>query len=79
MQKLAEAVRPIVPDIGARDAFKRGHWPGAVNIPVDELPVRAGIELAGSKRGRVCQRTEPQCRRQWRRRVTDRLQPRDVD
>ena len=49
MQKLAEAVRPIVLDIGARDAFKRGHWPGAVNIPVDELPVRAGIELAGAK------------------------------
>ena len=48
MQKLAEAIRPVVLDIGSRDAFKRGQWPGAVNIPVDELPVRGGIELAGA-------------------------------
>ena len=49
MQKLAAGIRPVVLDIGERDAFRRDHMPGAVNIPVDELPVRAGIELAGGK------------------------------
>lgn len=41
--------RPTILDIGERDAFRRGHLPGAINIPVDELPVRGGIELARSK------------------------------
>jgi TonB family protein len=40
------AERPhVVVDIGSREAFGRGHWPGAVNIPWDELRVRAGPEL----------------------------------
>jgi len=49
MEKLPAGVRPVVLDIGVREAFKREHWPGAVNIPVDELSVRAGIELAGAR------------------------------
>jgi rhodanese-related sulfurtransferase len=32
-------------DIRERDAFSRGHLPGAVNIPLDELQVRARREL----------------------------------
>lgn len=40
----------VVLDIGERDAFKRGHWPGAINIPFDELAVRAGIELPRDSR-----------------------------
>jgi hypothetical protein len=40
----------IVLDIGERDAFRRGHWPGAVNIPLDELAVRGGIELPRDRR-----------------------------
>ena len=32
-------------DVGEREAFKRGHWPGAVNIPADELQIRGGPEL----------------------------------
>lgn len=39
----------LVLDIGEREAFRRGHWPGSINIPVDELPVRAGPELARSR------------------------------
>jgi rhodanese-related sulfurtransferase len=58
MQKLAEAIRPVVLDIGERDAFRRDHTPGALNIPVDELPVRAGIELAGAKVAIDCTRDE---------------------
>ena len=40
----------IVLDVGEREAFKRGHWPGAVNIPRDELAVRGPIELPREKR-----------------------------
>ena len=32
-------------DIRERDDFKRAHFPGAVNIPRDELVARGGIEL----------------------------------
>ena len=32
-------------DVGEREAFKRGHWPGAVHIPADELQIRGGPEL----------------------------------
>lgn len=35
----------VVVDIGSREDFGRGHWSGAVNIPWDELRVRAGPEL----------------------------------
>jgi rhodanese-related sulfurtransferase len=35
----------IVLDVGEREAFKRGHWPGAVHIPADELQIRGGSEL----------------------------------
>ena len=37
--------KAIVLDVGEREAFKRGHWPGAVNIPADELQIRGGPEL----------------------------------
>jgi rhodanese-related sulfurtransferase len=39
----------VVIDVGDRDAFRRGHWPGAVNIPADEMSMRAGIELPRDK------------------------------
>lgn len=39
------AGKAIVLDVGERDAFKRGHWPGAVHIPADEMPIRGGPEL----------------------------------
>jgi TonB family protein len=45
LKKLQLAERPIVLDIRPRSDFSRGHRTGAVNIPADELAVRAGIEL----------------------------------
>jgi TonB family protein len=45
LNKLQLAERPIVLDIRPRSDFSRGHRTGAVNIPADELAVRAGIEL----------------------------------
>jgi Rhodanese-like domain len=51
LQKLTGTNRPTILDVGARASFKRGHLDGAINIPHDELPVRAGIELRG--RGRI--------------------------
>jgi rhodanese-related sulfurtransferase len=39
------AGKAIVLDVGEREAFKRGHWPGAVNIPADEVQIRGGPEL----------------------------------
>src|SRR5260370_40150766 len=44
-QKQAASTKHLVLDSGEREAFKRGHWPGAVNIPLDELAVRGGPEL----------------------------------
>ena len=43
------APEPTVIDIGDRDAFKRGHRPGAINIPEDELILRARMELDPKK------------------------------
>jgi rhodanese-related sulfurtransferase len=39
----------LVVDVGDRNAFKRGHWPGAVNIPYDEIGMRGGVELPRDK------------------------------
>jgi len=39
----------VVLDPGQREAFQRSHWPGAVNIPFDELAVRGGPELPREK------------------------------
>jgi TonB family protein len=47
LQKLSGAARPTILDVGDRAAFKRGHTDGAVNLPVDEVAVRARIELRG--------------------------------
>jgi rhodanese-related sulfurtransferase len=44
-----QAPGAIVLDVGAREAFRRGHWPGAVNIPADEIAIRAAIELPREK------------------------------
>jgi hypothetical protein len=44
-KKQAASTKHLVVDSGEREAFKRGHWPGAVNIPFDELSVRGGPEL----------------------------------
>ena len=45
LKKLTGAVAPLVLDIGEREAFRRGHRDGAINIPHDELDVRAPVEL----------------------------------
>jgi rhodanese-related sulfurtransferase len=45
LQKLSDTARPTILDIGDRDAFRRGHQEGAVNIPVEELDLRARREL----------------------------------
>jgi hypothetical protein len=50
-QQLTGANRPTILDVGHRVAFKRGHLDGAINIPHNELEVRAGIELR--TRGRI--------------------------
>jgi TonB family protein len=39
------STHPIILDISERDAFRRGHLEGAVNIPFAELGERAPIEL----------------------------------
>jgi hypothetical protein len=48
LANLASA-RPIMLDVRERADFKRGHRDGAVNIPADELNVRAWIELDRSR------------------------------
>jgi rhodanese-related sulfurtransferase len=50
LQKVTGASRPTILDVGDRASFKRGHLDGAINIPYDELLVRAGIELRGRHR-----------------------------
>ena len=47
--RLTGDARPLILDVGDRAAFKRGHQPGAVNIPLEELIVRGPIELRGQK------------------------------
>jgi hypothetical protein len=44
-----QSLDAVVVDVGDRAAFKRGHWPGAVNIPADEMGIRGGIELPRTK------------------------------
>ena len=50
--ELAERIRagdaPFILDVRSRREFNRGHIPGAVNVPYDELPGRLG-ELDGDK------------------------------
>jgi hypothetical protein len=48
-KKQAASTMHLVLDSGEREAFKRGHWPGAVNIPLDELAIRGGPELPREK------------------------------
>jgi hypothetical protein len=43
--RLQATAKPVVLDIRERDEFARGHRDGAINIPRDELPIRAYIEL----------------------------------
>ena len=47
--ELAKQNDAVVLDVGERDAFRRGHRPGAINIPYDELGVRATYELDAKK------------------------------
>jgi TonB family protein len=39
----------VVVDVRDRDAFRRGHHNGALNIPQDEIPIRASIEIPTGK------------------------------
>jgi TonB family protein len=48
--KMAATERPLVVDIGDREAFRRRSRKGAVNIPFDELDSRAPSELPREKR-----------------------------
>lgn len=43
------ASKPVLLDIRERDDFKRQHRAGAINIPGDELAVRAYIELKSAR------------------------------
>jgi len=44
-KRVIASEKATVLDIRERDDFKRAHFPGAVNIPRDELVARGGIEL----------------------------------
>ena len=44
-RRLAAATKPVLLDIQHREDFARGHLPGAVNIPVNELYYRIPSEL----------------------------------
>jgi rhodanese-related sulfurtransferase len=63
LKKLTGAAAPVILDIGERDAFRRGHRDGAINIPANELTVRARMELDPKKRHVIdCTRDErPRC------------------
>ena len=47
--ELAKRTGAVVLDVGERAAFRRGHRPGAINIPYDELEIRAPFELDKNK------------------------------
>lgn len=49
LSKQLASAHPIILDIRERDAFRRGHHEGAVNIPFGELGVRAPIELSAAR------------------------------
>jgi len=49
LNTLIARTSPVLLDVGEREAFKRGHLAGAINIPVDELTVRARMELDPKK------------------------------
>jgi rhodanese-related sulfurtransferase len=49
LKTLIARASPVLLDVGEREAFKRGHLAGAINIPVDELTVRARMELDPKK------------------------------
>jgi TonB family protein len=40
--------KSVVVDVRDRRAFTAGHRAGSINIPIDELPARAGAELSGA-------------------------------
>ena len=40
--QIKEGHAPLVLDVRSAEEFKSGHIPGAVNIPIDELPSRLG-------------------------------------
>lgn len=37
IEKVRQEKRAILIDIRSRDEFRKGHWPGAVNFPEDEI------------------------------------------
>jgi hypothetical protein len=49
LQRLLAAGTAVVVDVRERDAFRRGHRNGAINIPMNELQVRGSIELPTTK------------------------------
>jgi len=49
LERQIASVHPVILDIRERDAFRRGHLDGAVNIPFGELQVRAPIELPAAR------------------------------
>jgi TonB family protein len=49
LQRQMAAGTAVLVDVRGRDSFRRGHQPGALNIPMDELQVRGPIELPTAK------------------------------
>lgn len=55
--RIEAGASPLVLDIRSREDYARGHIPGAINIPVDELPTRlAELPIAKSDEVIVVQR-----------------------
>jgi rhodanese-related sulfurtransferase len=48
-ERRAASRSTVIVDPRDRDAFRRGHMPGALNMPSDEVPVRARIEIPADK------------------------------
>jgi rhodanese-related sulfurtransferase len=48
LNRLIAAGKAVVLDIRERDAYRRSHREGALNIPMNELSLRAPIELRGA-------------------------------
>ena len=45
-KRLDSRQKPVVVEVLGKEEFEKGHIPGAINIPVDELQERAEKELA---------------------------------
>jgi rhodanese-related sulfurtransferase len=73
LRQMPPAARPLLLDVRNRDDFARDHRPGAINVPTDEVYVRARAELDVSKAVVVdCSQGEPSWCRMGARRLLER-------